>query len=203
MRRKATFVSTLLFVIVVAACGPSFTEALKKGDEVPAGTVIIVGKVVLEPSFETMGKKKVDDEPLDIQIGMTPDLSAQVKEGEIYMPAEAIAPVLNETFFFPVPAGVRFIRSGQVMKVVGHHINGPAAGQPIYEVLRVYRNIRLDVPGKAQAVYIGTIVYRHDGKRTTSVSIRDEYDSAARDLAKMKISGVKGGMTKKLAAVVK
>ncbi len=201
--RWKEFAGILLFFTIFAGCGPSFTEALKQGDEVPDGTVLVVGKIVLEPSFEKMGKKKVDDEPLEIQVGMTADLSEQIKEGAMYMPTEAISPVINETFFFPMPAGVRYIRSGQVMKVVAHHINGPAAGSPIYEVLRVYKNIKLDVPGKAQAVYIGTIVYRHDGKRTTSVSVRDEYTSAARDLAKMKINGVKGAMTKKLAAVVK
>ncbi len=201
--RWKEFAGILLFFTIFAGCGPSFTDALKQGDEVPDGTVLVVGKIVLEPSFEKMGKKKVDDEPLEIQVGMTADLSEQIKEGAMYMPTEAISPVINETFFFPMPAGVRYIRSGQVMKVVAHHINGPAAGSPIYEVLRVYKNIKLDVPGKAQAVYIGTIVYRHDGKRTTSVSVRDEYTSAARDLAKMKINGVKGAMTKKLAAVVK
>jgi hypothetical protein len=200
---RARGIGVFICFAIAIGCGPSFTEALKKGEELPVGKVLVVGKVVLEPSFETMGKKKVDEEPLDIQIGLTADLSKQVKEGEIYLPDEAIAPVLGEAFFFPLSSGGRYIRSGQIMKVVGHHINGPAAGSPIYEVLRVYRNIRLDIPDKARVVYIGTIVYRHDGKRATSVSVRDDYDSAARELAKMKLSGFKGGMTKKLAAVVK
>jgi hypothetical protein len=205
IRRKAIFISfLLLLMVVVAGCGPSFTEALKKGEDIPAGKVLAVGKIVLEPPFETMGKKKADDDPLEIQVGLTFDRSEQIKEGALYSPNEAISPAVNETFFFPLPQGTRYIRSGQVLKVIGHHINGPAAGTPIYEVLRLYKDVKLEIPGKAQVVYIGTIVYHHDGKRATSVSVRDEYENAVRELTKMKIAGLKGnGMVKKLAVVAK
>lgn len=205
IQKKAGFVSILLFImVVVAGCGPSFTETLKKGDNIPAGKVLAVGRIVLEPSFETMGKRKVDDNPQEIQVGLTFDLSEQIKEGALYSPNEAISPVVNETFFFPLPQGTRYIRTGQVMKVIGHHISGPAAGMPLYEVLRLYKNIKLEIPGKAPVVYIGTIVYHHDGKRATSVSVRDEYENAVRELAKKKIAGIKSNdMVKKLAVVVK
>jgi hypothetical protein len=205
VQREKIFLYVLLLLVVIAAgCGPSFTEALKKGESIPEGKILVVGRIAIEPSFETSGQKKADDDPLQIQVGLTFDLSVQVKEGALYSPNEAFSPVVNETFFFPLPQGNRYIRSGQVMKVIGYHINGPARGTPIYEVLRMYKNIKLEIPGKAQIVYIGTIVYHHDGKRVTSVSVRDEYDSAVRELGKMKISGLKGnGMVKKLAMVVK
>jgi len=201
---KTVFVSIPLFLAFIAGCGPSFTEALKKGETIPAGKVLMVGKIVLEPSFETTGKKKVDDAPVEILVGLTSDLSKELKEGDLYTANEALAPVVNETYFLPLSQGAHYIRSGQAMKVVGHHINGPAAGSPIYEVLRFYKNIKLEIPGKAQVVYVGTIVCHHDGKRVTSVSVRDEYDNAARELAKMKLAGIKGGgMAKKLAVIMK
>lgn len=204
IRWKAVFIPVILFLVVAGGCGPSFTEGLKKGEEIPSGKVIAVGKIVLEPAFETIGKKKVDDDPLEMQIGLTFDLSKQIKDDSMYIPDEAISPVIKETFFFPLSSGIRYIRSGQVMKVVGHHINGPSAGSPIYEVLRIYKNIKLDIPGKARIVYIGTIVYHHDGKRGTSVSVRDEYENAVREVAAMKIAGVKSSdMVKRLAVVVK
>jgi len=174
-RKESCIFILLLLMAVVAGCGPSYTEALKKEEAIPSGTVLAVGRIVLEPSLETTGKKKVDAEPQEIQVGLTFDLSEKIKEGAMYSANEAISPIVGETFFFPLPQGTRYIRSGQVMKVVGHHMNGPSAGMPIYEVVRMYKNVKLEIPGKAQIVYIGTIVYHHDGKRATSVSVRDEY----------------------------
>lgn len=203
LRRIATFAGIIQMLMVLAGCGPAFTPALNKGDAIPAGTVLAVGKVVLEPAFETIGKRKVDDEPLEATLGLTFDLSREIKDGELYSASEALSPAVNETFFFPLSPGTRYIRSAQVMKVVGHHISGPSAGMPTYEVLRMYKNIKLDIPATAQVVYIGTIIYRHDGKRLVSISVRDEYDNAVRDLGKMKISGAKGAMVKKLALAVK
>ncbi len=195
MRRLKAIVIACFLVSVVAGCGPSFTEAMKKGEDIPAGKVVIVGKVLLDPPFETVGKKKIDDEPLNMLLGLTFELNDKINQGE------GIDPDINETFFFPLPPGKRYIRVGQVMKVVGHNVAG---GRPIYEVLRMNKNIKLDIPRKAKIVYIGTIVYHHDGTRMMSVSVRDEYDNAVREAGKMKLPGVKSGdIVKKLAFVVK
>lgn len=203
LRRPVFFVS-LFFAVLAAGCGPSFTPALEPGFAIPEGKVLVVGKVVLSPPFDAIGKKKIDKEPFEILMGTTFDLSQQIEEGAMYRVDEAIAPIIDSVFFFPLPPGVRYIRSGQIFKVIGHNMARPKAGQPIYEVLRVYRNIKVDAPANAKVVYIGTIVYQHDGKRTTSVTVRDEFDHAARELGKMKIPGLKSSdMVKKLAVVVK
>ena len=81
---------------------------------------------------------------------------------------------------------------------------GMKRGQPFFEVLNLYRNIKLDVPANTMAVYIGTIVYKHDGKRAVSVSVQDEYDQAMRELSRMNVQGLKpGSVVKRLAVVVK
>jgi hypothetical protein len=152
-RSKAIVFAFFLLSVVVVGCGPSYTEAIKKGEDVPAGKVVVVGKVLLEPPFETTGRKKLDDPPLDIMMGLSFELDDRINQDEL------IDPNINETFFFPLPPGRRYIRLGQAMKVVGHNI---ADGRPIYEVLRMHKNIKLDIPQKAKVVYIGTIIYHHD-----------------------------------------
>lgn len=194
----------LAFLFLLSACGPGFTPPLNPGDTVPPDKVLVIGSIVLDPPFDTVGKKKKDKEPLEIRLGLTYDLRQEIREGALYSADEAIAPVVSEGFFFPLPAGSRYIRSGQVMKVVGHHVAGPAAGMPLYEVLTMYGNIKLDVPQNARAVYVGTIVYKHDGKKLLSVSVRDDHARAMQDLAGMKLAGVKpGDVVKRLAVVVK
>lgn len=200
---KALLVS-LLCLFLLTACGPGFVPQLNPGDTVPPDKVLVIGSVVLDPPFEKVGKKKKDNEPLEIKLGMTYDLKQEIKESTLYVPDEAIAPVVGEIFFFPLPAGTRYIRTGQVMKVVGHHVAGPAAGTPVYEVLNLYKNIKLDVPEKARAVYIGTIVYRHDGQKLLSVSVLDDYARAVQALRSMKFPGIKQeDVVKRLAVVVK
>ncbi len=202
MMRNNIFLAVLCCVMFIPGCGPSFTSALEPGNEVPAGKVLVIGKFAVDPPFESSGKKKKDDAPLDIQIGLTFDLSQTIKEGALYSPDEAISPILYEVFFYPFPPGIRYIRTGQVLKVIGYHSGGPAAGKPLYEVLRAYKNIKLDVPSHAKAVYIGTIIYRHDGNRIVSVAVRDDYSQAMQEMAKMKVPGLKAGdVVKKLATV--
>ncbi len=196
MKYKSAFL-LLAGAVFVAGCGPSFTPALNKGETIPQGKVLVIGKFIIDPP-----KTKPGEETLEIKVGMTFDLSQQIKEGSLYSPDEAIAPLLNEVFYFPLPAGARYIRTAQVMKVIGHQVAGPAAGMPLYDDLKLYRNIKLDIPANARAVYIGTIIYKHAGKRAVSVTVHDEYDQALLDLSRMKIPGIKSSdVVKKIAAV--
>ena len=77
----------------------------------------------------------------------------------------------------------------------------------------LYGDVKIVVPSKAKAVYIGTIVYQHDLKNTKPnrfgypsqrVVVRDEYDKAMADLAAMKIPGIAPkDVVKRLAVVIR
>lgn len=112
-----------------------------------------------------------------------------------------------ETWFVPMPAGPRRIRQAELV-VAGqmyHRMTVSGAATDIrWETLTLAGDVQLDIPAGARAVYIGTIVYyRHDGKRTTGVQVRDEYAAAMRDLAARRLSGLTPkDVVKRLAAPV-
>ncbi len=61
----------------------------------------------------------------------------------------------------------------------------------------------LHIPDNVKAVYIGSIVFRHDGKRTTGVQVRDNFKQATKDLAAINIDGISSkDVVKKLARIV-
>jgi hypothetical protein len=65
------------------------------------------------------------------------------------------------------------------------------------------QNIKVTLPAKARAVYIGTITYKHNGKKATEVTVRDEQEEAMQALAKMRFRGVgPKDVVKKLAVVL-
>ena len=202
---KKAFFALIAMIGIAAGCGPSFTPALQKGEAVQSGMVLVMGKIVIDPVWFT--KKDIEQqggEIPNIRIGMTYDLSKEATEGKLYYPDEGVNPILSEFFYYPLSPGNRYIRSGMVFKVKGHHMVGVAKGQAVYDVLNFFRNIRFEVPPNAKAVYIGTIVYKHDGKHATAILVRDEYSEAVQELEKMKMPGIRAGdLKKRLAVVVK
>jgi hypothetical protein len=202
---RITFFALIAMIGIAAGCGPSFTPALQKGEAVQSGKILVMGKIVIDPIWFT--KRDIEQqggEIPNILIGMTYDLSKEATEGKLYYPDEGINPFLSEFFYYPLSPGKRYIRSGMAFKVKGHHMAGMVAGQAYYDSLQFYRNIRFEVPPNAKAVYIGTIVYKHDGKHATEILVRDEYSEAVQELEKMRIPGIHAGdLKKRLADVVK
>jgi len=204
MKCKAA-VALLVSIVFLTSCGPgwNFTPQIEQGEAIPEGKVLMIGKFVIDPVWLTEKEKaKSGQEKLDILVGTTNDLSQPVKEGSLYSPDGSFNPVLHEVFYYPVPAGTQYIRSGIVQKVVGQHYVGIAKGSPIFENLNFFRNIKLTVPTGAKAVYVGTIIYYHDGKHATSIVVRDDYEQALKELVKKKIPGIKPSDVKKQLAVV-
>jgi hypothetical protein len=197
MNIRTVFV--LLICIAATACG-SFSPALNKGEQVPPGKVLVIGKFIIDPPwYLNNDKTKTGEEQLNIMAAMTNDLSKKVKENTIYTADVNIDATLYEVFYFPLPPGTKYIRNSQVMNPVGQRHSGAV----MFDVLKFYRNIKLDIPSRAKAVYVGTIVYKHDGKRMISVAVRDDYTEMLHDFAKMKIPGLKPADIVKKIAVVK
>ena len=193
-----TIVLSLVCVVFITGCG-SFTPELKKGAKIPPGMVLVIGKFVIDPPwYLNDAKPKPGEGKLSIMAGITNNLSTVVKEDKIYKTDINLHTPLYDVFYYPLPHGTKYIRHTQVMKPIGAH----SSGATVFDVLKLYKNIKLNIPKKAKAVYIGTIVYKHDGERIRSVTVRDEYRKALRDLAKMKIPGLRSrDVVKKLAKV--
>lgn len=194
-----SIVLSLVSIVFITSCG-SFTPALKKGAEIPPGMVLVIGKFVVDPPwYLNDAKPKPGEGKLSIMTGITNNLSTVVKEDKIYTTDINLHTPLYDVFFYTLPRGSKYIRHSQVLKPIGAH----RSGATVFDVLKLYKNIKLNIPKKAKAVYIGAIVYRHDGERLRSVTVRDEYRKALRDFSKMKIPGLRSrDVVKKLAKVM-
>lgn len=200
LRSSVLFLACLVFL---AGCG-SFTPPLQMGQEVPAGKVLVIGKFMIDPPWYLRGKKPEPGEKPEnmqnIMVAMTRDLSKELTEKTFFKADMNLDITLYESFYYAIPPGTMYIRKSQVMRPL-RWTN--AMGATMFDVLIFMRNVKLDIPANAKAVYIGTILYKHDGKRMLSVSVQDEYGQMLRDLPSMKIPGLKSGDVVKKLAVIK
>jgi len=181
-----------VLVSLLPGCG-SFVQPLLKGDAVPEGKVLMIGKVIVSPHYGKVSK----DERDFIMMSMNDDLNRSVNSID-----DAIDPDLGKVFYFPVSVGTKYFRVGQIMIPNGSRI-GAGGSRTTYDVLRMLRNIKVTIPAKAHAVYIGTITYKHNGEKATEVTVRDEQEEAMQALAKMHFRSLAPkDIVKKLAIVL-
>lgn len=191
--KKFALCSFAVLAFLLTGCG-SFVEPLLKGGAVPEGKVLMIGKVVVSPHFGKVGK----DERDNILMAMNDDLNRSANSQD-----EAIDPDLGKVFYFPVSPGTKFFRVAQVMVPNGRYTVAAGGPRTNYDVLRMLRNIKVSIPARARAVYIGTITYKHNGEKATDVTVRDEQDEAMQALARMHFRGLtQKDVAKKLAVVL-
>ena len=190
----------VLAAVILGSPACSFSPMLKKGESVPDGKVLVIGKITVDPPVYKPGERPAPDDEAQavVLVGLTNDLSKPFKEGAFNVPDEALDPFPEDLFYALLSPGVRYIRNGQVRKPV------VVLGHAEFEVIDFYRNIKLEVPARAKAVYIGTIHYKRNGKKAVSVSVRDDYEQAMQEFARMKVPGVKpGDVVKRIAVLMK
>lgn len=198
--RQGVLVFVLVSSLLGAAACSSFSPMLKKGEAIPAGQVLVIGKITVDPPMYKPGERPAPDDEAQavVLVGLTHDLSKPYADGALNVPDEAINPFPEELFYALLSPGVRYIRNGQVRKPV------VVWGRAEFEVIDFYKNIKIEVPANAKAVYIGTIQYKWNGKKALSVSIRDDYEQAMREFSSMKVPGVKpGDVVRKIAVLMK
>jgi hypothetical protein len=212
-------------VLLAASCmSGNFSNSLEKGTAVPQGKVMLIGKLTVEPMVEQgnvivhaprgthTGVIKMNfgadaDQPLDKE-AMVPFSSTEQMDFDF-----------KKTSFIPVDPGTRFARLGTLMLDSSRYTYGvaragsPGAGGVEITYIMCYGDVKIVVPQKAKAVYVGTIVYQHDLKNTKPnrfgypskrVVVRDEFNQAMQDLAAMKIPGITSkDVVRKLAVVVR
>ena len=205
----------LVCLLVVAGCAP-FNGSLKEGEALPDGKVLLVGAIALDPPVEQGRLVSIDVRGASrgvIRFALTNDLSKKVDPGTTIpiSPDEVLLMKLKGLSCIPLQPGTRYIRMGMLDKSSRYYIlappgpNGISTGFKGVDVtsLHLVRDLKIDIPDNVKVVYIGTIIFRHDGKRATGVQVRDDFKQAAKELAAMNISGVSSGdVVKKLAQVV-
>lgn len=141
----------------------------------------------------------------------TIDPASPVHKGDLMpvSPDEIMDFQLKSISAIPVPAGKHYVRVAVLTtKVVGggsSQMGAMTVHQPIdAENIILYGDIKLALPEKAKAVYIGTIVYHHNGKETTNITIKDDFNQAMQELNAKHIKGFKPNeVVKHLAMITK
>ncbi len=208
-------ISMLGCLFVVAGCAP-FCGSLKEGEALPEGKVLLIGAVVLDPPVEQGRFVNIDVWGASrgvIRFALTNDLSKKVdpRSPNPISPDEVLLMKLKGLSCIPMQPGTRYLREGMLDKSSRCSIlappgpNGVSTGFKGIDVssLRLVGDLKIDIPDNVKAVYIGTIVFRHDGKRTTGLRVRDDFKQATKELAANKIPGISSkDVVKKLARVV-
>lgn len=207
------FVVGIIAVLVFSGCAP-FQYSLKEGEALPDGKVLLVGAVALDPPLEQGEMIHYDVRGASrgvIRFGVTKDLSQKVD-------MKATSPISSDEVFImnlkgisciPLQAGTRYLRLGIMDESSRASIPVIINGKPGFrgidvKSLYLIKDVKVDLPANAKAVYIGTLVFRHDGKQATGVQVRDDFNQAAKDLSARHIPGLTAKeMVRKLAQVVK
>ncbi len=222
MRRKVILLLTCL--AVVCGCSAPFHQALEKGESLPPGSVLVIGKFTVDPMVDqgNIGVQAVHGTHKGvIKMNFSNDATTPLdKEALIPFTASGQADWnFRKTSFIPMPPGTRYARIGTLMLDSRRYTYGvsrggaPAPGGVDITYIMLYGDVKIVVPAKARAVYIGTIEYRHDLKNTKpnkfgypskKVVVKDEYEKAIAELAAMKIPGISSkDVVKKLAVVIR
>ncbi len=211
--KMARSIVVVFVVLMFAGCAP-FLGSLKEGESVPDGKVLLVGAVALDPPLEQGTLVSYDVRGASrgiIRFGVTKDLSKKV-DLHSFPPIssdEVFLMNMKGLSFIPLQPGTRYMRLG-IMDQSSHYsipvvINGTPGFRGVdVKSLYLVKNIKVNIPSDVKAVYIGTLVFKHDGEKATSVQVRDDFKQAAKDLAVKHIPGLTAkDVVKRLAQVVK
>ncbi len=212
--RPAAF---LLPALVLAGCATftmPYAVPLEQKEAAPPGTVLLVGQFVLDPPVKQgpigVHAPRGKHEGV-IKLYMTYDLRGKIDVNKAF--GNPVDEGMDVSFsglsVVPLAPGEHFIRMGSVMKsgVLRTQNMGPTGMAPNMNVeaqfIQLVRDIRIVLPRDAKAVYVGRIVFRHDGRQALGVSVTDDYANAMKDLAGKRIAGLDSkDVRKKLAEVI-
>ena len=95
-----------VFVFVLAAVifgspACSFSPMLKKGESVPDGKILVIGKITVDPPVYKPGERPAPDDEAQavVLVGLTNNLSKPFKEGAFNVPDEALDPFPEDLFY--------------------------------------------------------------------------------------------------------
>lgn len=206
----------LFAVIFLSGCGITQFPAYQPGSSVQPGKVLVITKLDLRPGVkqEPLGKNTyIAGAPKeDEAIIFTSPVADKPVDKEALFPFDLTgACQMNVSYAHPsvvqMDPGVRFVRLGDFTISITsdwvYSANGRVARTPKTRCLRLYGDLKLDIPADAKAVYIGTLRYEHDGAKSTKVTVVDDYKKTMAELNKMELGISSKDVKKRLAKVIR
>ncbi|NNG04626.1 MAG: hypothetical protein HKM95_11065 [Inquilinus sp.] len=208
----------LILVVLLAGCAsiaamysaPKY-RSVAAGQTPAPGEVLVIGRFVLDPPVQQGVLAYLDplDSKQNITFAVTEDLSEPVDMDALIpmVPEAFLMAEYNASSFLPMPPGSRYLRMGSypITAYCSVQAIGPTGGCRAMhsEQVTLVENVRIGVPAGATAVYIGTIVFEHDGERGTRTYVRDDFRTALAELDALGIPGIDSrSVTKELAEIV-
>lgn len=112
----------------------------------------------------------------------------------------------------PMPAGPFYLRYGSFLLRSfcrnsqstrgADGTYGSSCSDFVQEQIKISRDIKIEVPADAEAVYIGRLVIDHNGTLATKVTVSDQFASAMEALRKQPIAGIDPKKVQKRLAIV-
>lgn len=217
MASKQHHVLAVVMLFALAGCGVTYMPRYEQVGAIAPGQVLVVSRVEVHPEVQ----QQKDIEKIfagrnaikrgEVHFLTSPNADKPVKKGAM-MPFDVKGGYefnvsFQEFSFTLMPAGTTFIRRGDI--AVGRqnkaYSSSGGAPQGVHAGFRdvyLWGDVTFTIPAGAKAVYIGTLVYQHDGRYSTNVSVRDDFENAKRALEKQKIPGIRSADLKKVLAKV-
>ncbi|MEN8135757.1 MAG: hypothetical protein ABFS18_09530 [Thermodesulfobacteriota bacterium] len=219
--KRSIVVSLLSMLLIASGCIISIPKYMPRVNDlaaIPPGHVVVVSKVQLKPAIS----QRIDVEKMfrganaikrnEVKFLTAQNVNNPVRKGTM-VPFDIKGGYdFNVSFkdfsFNLMPVGTTYIRRGEVVVDSGvgsvSSMGGAMTGQRSFYDIYLWGDVKVEVPAGAKAVYIGTLVYEHDGKYSKKVKVKDEFKKAQRALEKKKIPGIRGkDLKKNLAKVIR
>jgi len=216
--KRLPAVLALFILVSQAGCGIRYMPRIDQIGSIPPGHVVVVSRVELQPAI----KQQIDVEKIfrgnnaikknEVKFLTSPNVDKPVRKGAM-IPFDVKGGYdFNVSFkdfsFNLMPVGSTFIRMGDVVVDSGVGAvtsnGGASTGHRSFYDLYLWGDVQIEIPAGAKAVYIGTLVYEHDGKYSKNVRVKDDFEQAKKALDKKNIPGIKSSdLKKELAKVIR
>lgn len=212
-------VLAFLIIFTLTGCGVTYLPRYEQIKAIAPGQVLVVSRVEVRPGV----KQQKDIEKIfagrnaikrgEVHFLTSPNADKPAKKGAM-IPFDVKGGFeFNVSFkdfsFTVMPAVTSYIRRGDITvgKQNAAYSSSGGVTQGAHMSFRdvyLWGDVKFTIPAGAKAVYIGTLVYDHNGRYSTRVRIKDDYKNAKRALEKQKIPGIRGkDLKKRLARVIR
>jgi hypothetical protein len=191
-------------LVLLSACVPtSRIQAVEKLADVPAGDVVLVGRIELDPPLKP-GEQKLSERYAEYErlalviVGEEPREMDSLGLSDL---KQRINAPFGQHFFVNHPAQPFYILKSWVVMYAKIEVRSGNSSSPADTTAPLQGIFRVDVRPGDKAVYIGTIRYHRDEFfGTTKVVVRDDYASAHAEFQRRFGNGL--SLRKSLAAPV-
>lgn len=185
----ARALAALASILLIAGCAVPTLHKEAAGVDGASDTVVVVGRIELVPPLKPgeQDLKMGTIDPLDMKSAYTGRailwLASTPKHEE--RTGDAINPPLEQTYFFRIPRGTRYVVHGSVMMY--HRVNvvsRRSLSQSTAEIV-IPGPIEFDIKPSDKAMYVGTLrLHRDEFNEVTRAEFIDEYPLALAEFRK-------------------